>query len=562
MRKIKTIQFMITIFIGLFFVSIPFTFAEEIDDFNAVITVLPNASLFVEEEITYDFNTSIRRGITRSISLLNSKNELMQIEIVSVLDEYGNIYEYTFDILNNVLNIKISDQDRIISGIKEYHISYRVLGAINYYKDFDEIHWHAIGFNLGVPIKKAEVRVVLPSNVYPIRQDCYYGDFNNKIKCSISESGIFSMPSISKEQEGLTTIVSFPKGAVSVYQSTTESIFIKFGKTFWPILIPIIVFIFMFMVWYKKGKNPKGVGAIVPKYNIPDSLTPIEVADIVNGQINSSDISAEIIYLAINGYLKIKQINKKMSGLVLQKDYEFTLLKEEGLCVNDFDRQIITAIFENKGKVGGVSKLSSLHDNFYMFIPSIVKKVNSGLLKKKYYTNFSKFINKKNILVWVLLLSISLFVIQFFDSRNNFDSIKQFLIFLSSFLISVIIWLIFSQLMSAKSIKGVETKEYLLGVKEYLYMSEKSQINSPNTPQKNPEVFEHFLPYAMIFNIEEIWAKKFNSIYINPPKWYESKIANFNAIHFSKDITAFSLLATDSFSSDLNNTGDGSSAEN
>ncbi len=555
MKKIT--QFIIGfIYIGLFFVSTSIVYAEVIQEFKSVITVLPDSSIFVEEKITYNFEDSIRHGIFRTIPLLNSKSEPIEIEVISVTDEDGNPYKFNTEIKDEILNIKIGDPDRMISGVKEYDISYRVLGSIGYYTDYDEIYWNITGNGWDVSIKKVEGRIILPTNVFPIKQDCYYGEEGSKAKCTISESGIFSVGQGLKNNEVLTIAASFPKGTVALYQPQVDSVFIKFIKTFWPVLIPIIVFVFMYARWLKKGRDPEGTGVIIPQYDIPDNLTPLEVGGIVDGEIKSKNISAEIIYLATEGYIKIRQINKKILGLISQRDYEFILLKEEGLLQNDFDKSIITAIFEYKGKVGGVSKLSALNNNFYTYIPSIRKHVMSSLLIKRYYTNFSKFVNKKIVLSWILLLSVSMFLTQFMNLQIN-NTENRSLIFTSSFILSVIIWLIFSQLMSAKSPKGVKIKEYLLGLKEYLQIAEKDRLHFHNAPENKPEIFERLLPYAMVFGVEELWAKEFKDIYTNPPSWYEGKMTSFNAVHFGRDMAMFSSLANSSLSSSPGSSGSG-----
>src|SRR3989339_840649 len=192
MKKIT--QFIIGfIYIGLFFVFTPIAHAEVIQEFKSVITVLPDSSIFVEEKITYNFEDSIRHGIFRTIPLLNSKSEPIEIEVISVTDEDGNPYKFNTEIKDEILNIKIGDPDRMISGVKEYDISYRVLGSIGYYTDYDEIYWNITGNGWDVSIKKVEGRIILPTNVFPIKQDCYYGEEGSKAKCTISESGIFSV---------------------------------------------------------------------------------------------------------------------------------------------------------------------------------------------------------------------------------------------------------------------------------------------------------------------------------------------------------------------------------
>jgi len=549
----KVTQLIILSFFGLFFASV--AHAETIKDFNSKITVLPDSSIFVEENITYNFEESIRHGIYRTIPLLNSKNESTKIEVVSVLDDNKNPYEFTTDTEDGTFTIKIGSLDKMVSGTKIFNITYRVLGSIAYYDGFDEIYWNVTGNDWDIPIKKSEARVVLPINVFPLNQDCYYGPSGGKTKCKITEDGIFSSGTILNKNEGLTVAVSFPKGAVTVYQPEVDSALVKFAKTFWPAIIPLIVFVFAFIKWLKVGRDPKGKNVIIPQYDVPDNLTPLEVGGIINEKVKNQNISAEIIYLATKGFIKIKQVDKVEYGLIPQKDYEFTLLKEEGLLPNSFDKKILTAIFENKGKVGGTSVLSSLKNNFYTAIKDIDNSVIDMLLNKKYYTNFPKIRLQFGVILlvfWLTFMSLSSGLFGDSTKSSMFN-----IVFILSAISSIIIFVIFNHLMPAKSEKGVSTKEYLLGLKDYLQIAEKDRLHFHNAPDKKPEIFEKLLPYAMIFGVEELWAKEFKDIYKGSPVWYEGGSSKFDIVSFGHEMAIFSTLSSTSFSASPSGSGSG-----
>lgn len=555
MEKAKTTLWISLLFFGLFFVSTQVAKAEIINDFNSTVTVLPDSSILVEEKIIYNFETSIRHGILRTIPLVNSKNEPMLIDIISILDNNNEAYKYTTNIQDKILTIKIGDSDKMVSGIKEYDISYRVFGSITYYEDFDEIYWNVTGNGWQIPIKKSTAKVVLPNNIFPKDQACYYGPLDSKAKCTITESGIFSSGTKLDKNEGLTVAVSFPKGAVSIYQPKVDSAFVKFIKTFWPIVIPIIVFVYMLRKWLKYGKDPKGTGVIIPQYDVPDNLTPLEVGGIVNEEIKNKNISAEIIYLATKGYLKIRQTTKQEKNVLSstpETDYEFTLLKEIGLLSNDYDKKILNTIFEEKGDVGGVAKLSELSNSFYKSIREINDKVIDVLLNKKYYTNFPKYKMSWKVITIMFYIGVPLLV---------YNILNALFVAVSAILLSMFIVLMFNHNMPAKSIKGVLTREYLLGLKEYLEIAEKDRLRFHNAPEKKPEIFEQLLPFAMVFGVEKLWAKEFKDIYINPPEWYSGSGSSFNAVSFAVQMSAFNNMAMSSFSSPSGgyNSGFGSS---
>jgi uncharacterized membrane protein len=135
---------------------------------------------------------------------------------------------------------------------------------------------------------------------------------------------------------------------------------------------------------------------------------------------------------------------------------------------------------------------------------------------------------------------------------SDFQDIKKLAIFFTSLIASISVTIIFNLLMPSKTEKGVQMKEYLLGLREYLKVAEEDRIKFHNAPEKRPEVFEALLPYAIVFGVEKQWAKEFEEIYKNQPEWFESKNSSFNINTFGKEISIFNTVLTASISSNPN----------
>lgn len=339
--------------------------AEIIRNFTSDISVLPDSSLIVKEKITYDFEGALRHGISRDIPILNKDGKKIEINVLSVTDKDDKTVKFVTSVKSGVLNIKIGDTGVIISGEKVYNISYNVLGAIGYYDDFDEIYWNTTGNGWNVSIESSEVKVNLPKGVFPKERKCYYGIVGSNSPCSIFDEKTFRVEKILNKGEGVTVAVSFEKGSVLEYKNKSAGSFSRILDIFWPITIPIIAFGLLFYRWFKKGRDPKGRGLIKPEYFAPKELSPIEVGGIIHEAIKPKSISAQIIDLAIRGYIKIKLTEAKLLGFSYKQDYELTLLAEVGFLDNDFDKAIIKAIFGDNPTVGGITMLSSLDNLFY-----------------------------------------------------------------------------------------------------------------------------------------------------------------------------------------------------
>ena len=50
------------------------------------------------------------------------------------------------------------------------------------------------------------------------------------------------------------------------------------------------------------------------------------------------------------------------------------------------------------------------------------------------------------------------------------------------------------------------------GFREYLGVAEEDRLNALNPPEKTPELFEKFLPYAVALDCQNAWAAKFAGV--------------------------------------------------
>lgn len=98
--------------------------------------------------------------------------------------------------------------------------------------------------------------------------------------------------------------------------------------------------------------------------------------------------------------------------------------------------------------------------------------------------------------------------------------------------------------MPKKTKEGVILKEKSLGLKEFLYRADRYKLKW----QEKEEIFEKFLPYAMVFGVVDQWAKNFKNIYTDSPDWYVGNINTFSAIYIASEMSHFSSSASSSYS--------------
>lgn len=542
--RLKKYFYIILLLIGFYFFQAPLVWAEIIKDFSSTIKINEDSSILIEERIKYDFGSDEKHGIYREIPLKNSKGWQIKIKNVSVTDGNGESYSFSEDISNNKKIIKIGHKEEYVTGVKEYNISYQVFGAIAYFKEFDEIYWNISGNDWSVPIEKIEAMVLLPNNQKPINTYCYYGYRGSNSLCDKTEDGFYYAEGLLSKQ-GLTISQSFLKGVVDE-PNFVKKIFL-FTNSYLIILLPIVTFFLMFYHWQKKGKDPKGKGVIVALYEPPQNIKPTLIGSIIDERIDMRDITAGLIYLAEQGYLRITKIDK--NWILGKTDYEIELINSAVDKIGKIENEILKIFFPemkigDKVKFSDLKKDDTFHTNLNLIDDVVFKEmVQLGLYEKNP--------NKVKIPYLIAPFFIGPFLVYILGKSDPISIV--------SIIIACLIIFIFGFFMSKKTKLGVEIKEQILGFKEFLSVTEKDRLDFHNAPDKNPEKFMEFLPYAIALGVEDKWAKKFEEIYLNNPPWYISSAGQAFAVSsFVSELSSFdSSLSTNSGSDGGGSSGGG-----
>jgi uncharacterized membrane protein len=532
--------FFIILLLGLFVLNVQAQTeeisGERIDNFVGKININADASIDITEKIYYNFDTLERHGIYRDIPVeykARGGNYKLIISDISVTDESGRAYTYKKSKDGSNVRIKIGDADKYVTGQKTYIIHYKIKRAINYFDDHDELYWNFIGSDWDVTIHKASVSVILPSTVAAdeLQSECFEGRPGSTSRClnSVSPDGTLDYDSQGKIYSGqaMTIVAGFPKNIVKK-PSTGEALW-EIVKDNWVVFMPIIVFAAMFYLWYTRGRDPKGRGTIVAQYEAPDKLTPLETGTVFDERAGDKDISAEIINLAVQGFLKIKKIEGK------DNDYEFEKLNSNYENLTEYDKSLLEGIFGKKSKVN----LSDLKNKFHEKLTQITEDAYNSVVSKQYFQK-----NPSTVRTIYISISVLIIVASFFTG-GLWGGIGIISLVFSGALVGI-----FGFFMPKKTLKGVAAQEHILGLKQYLAVAEKDRIKFHNAPAKNPAQFEKLLPYAMVLGVEKEWAKQFEDIYKQSPSWYEDSSGHqFSALLLANSLHSFSSNAYSSLSS-------------
>ncbi|HOV34501.1 MAG TPA: DUF2207 domain-containing protein [Candidatus Dojkabacteria bacterium] len=517
MKKIKVLLF------SLFFVFSPLTQVnaqtdyEKITNFESDIELKQDTDIFISEKITYHFPESkhgIYRDIPVSYKVLGGFKRPTTLEI-----KYLKYYDvnnpsvikdsYEESSSNGYIRLKIGNPDEYIIGDYIFEIGYILKDTTNYFDDHDELYLNITGNNWTVPIENVSANIKVPGNI--TKSVCYTGvKGSTESNCTIEDKSTDSSYALSVNAqyldagEGLTVAVAMPKGSLAdtTARQRREFILSNIG-----ILLPIPVVALVFFLIKKNNKNKKL--AVVPTYTPPKDIYPLLCAEIVCKSVKNKDISAEIIQLAVDGYIKIVQDDKKKYKLV-KTDKDSSDLEDARLT-------LLNGLFSGKNEI----PLKSISTSFGRTMKTINSLLSTERVKKGYIDK--KKVNIKNILniTGIVVITFSMLILSKSSQNANLG-------LAIGLLISGIILMIASTKLDIKTSKGNKLYYDLLGLKMYINTAEKRRIEFHNNPKKYSGVFEKLLPYAIIFGLEKKWVKEFKDIY-KQPDWYQGDFDHFNA---------------------------------
>jgi len=513
-----------------------------IQDFDSEIVVNKDSSLNITETITADCGSGIdKHGIFR---ILPEKVEVdgigtikAPVELISITDLNGNKYDYSEskNSADKTVTWKIGSADKTVQGTNVYVIKYQVKNAIRFWNnDFDELYWNLTGNFWDLEIDKANIKIIFPAEISEANSkvDLYSGSLGEKGSAYANShwinSNILAVNSVKKlsMRQGITVAVTFPKNIFTPY---VPSFWELYGNYLF-LLIPVLVFIICFKIWKKYGDDPAFNKTVIAQYESPKDMSPIEMGLLMtNGTLKNEFITAEIINFATKGIITIKEIENKIL-IFTSKDHEFTRVNntEAESKLNSVQKNILNKIFEK----WNVIKLSSLKNNFYKILKD-VKKDGNGLLGSK------NLIVATGIKYSTILIPIG-FVLTIWGAIFT-ASISTWLSLAVA--LSGITILIFGFIMPKRTLEGAEMNWKIKGFKLFMETVDKDRAKF----YEEENIFEKFLPYAILFGITDIWIKKIKEIYgedyfaSHVPVWYVgSNLSSFDANSFASTMDSLS----------------------
>jgi uncharacterized membrane protein YgcG len=488
--------------------------------FHSDIHLLTDGQIRVKEKIKVaNFNGGqnnlIQRGITRDFptSYCSSWGVLYDVPFtIHSITRNGQEEDYHTKSLSNGIRILCGRSDKILpEGIYEYTIEYTTSRQLKFHKDREEFYWNVTGNGWLFTIDEASGTIYSPRDIVPTDISVYTGKQGSKnANAKVTQNGKSPIHVVTTKrlepEEGLTLSASYPKGTFSQH-ATKEWLQLIQDNTFLCIVILFFLLhaILLYLHWHKVGRDPKK-GVIIPQFEPPQGLSPAAMGYIHHQKFKDIFFSAALIDLAVRRKISI---DVSRSGLIFKSTtYTFKVnnhIHHDDYCHTtygfdeiDLDQFEITSGTYNKS-------FASLYRSFTRHVESEV--VSAGKSDAKKFLSF----NDDYIGMGIVAL-VGIFISGIIYLSVYIPPFPHVLLLIVLFLISVLIQTFFMVIIKAYSVHGRKTADAILGFKMYLETTEQDRFDRMNPPEMTLQLFEKYLPYAIVLEVENQWASKFNAI--------------------------------------------------
>jgi uncharacterized membrane protein YgcG len=502
---------------------------ERILDYQSEIVVHPDASMTVRETIRVRAEgSSIQRGIFRDFPT-DYRDQLgnryrVAFEVLEVTRD-GLTEPYHSERLSNGVRVYVGSRNRFLEpGDYDYAITYRTDRQLGFFPDHDELYWNVTGNGWDFPIDATSAVVRLPPGVpqAEIAVEGYTGVQGSRGQdYATSLSGAQAYIQTTRglaPREGLTLVVSWPKGFVTEPDAWDRLGYLLADNAGLVVSLIVLlgVLVYFGFVWSRYGRDPEP-GVIFPHYEPPAGFSPASARYISEMSYDKETFTAAVINLAVKGHLHIGEDD----DYVLSRQPDATAELAPG------ERVVMEQLFAD----GDVVVLEK--DNHKLLLGAM--SAHAKALKRNYHKLY--FITNSTLLIPPALATVIVAAVLFATGLTT----PAVLVVLA---LIALLHVVFYYLLKAPTGQGRRLLDKIEGFRMYLEVAEKDELRLRNPPEKTPELFEMFLPYALALGVEQAWAKKFAAVFERlaaqghayEPRWYAGSHGPENVGRFTKAV--------------------------
>jgi uncharacterized membrane protein YgcG len=537
-----------------------------IRSFDASYRILQDGDVEVTEDILVDFGSLQRHGIFRDIPVEYeyepdpNYHRIIEINVLSVTDGAEPV-PYETSRMGGNRRIRIGDPDVEVTGEQRYVITYVAGKALNPQEEWDEFFWNVTGNDWEVTIESASAVVLAPSIE---RQICFQGPVGSTDPCAGEINGAATHRSRGPlpPGSGLTIVVALTKGSVGVpglnlvkQKTDAEEVKDFVGVSPLPLAAAAILGVAgtlgVVRYWWLNGRD-KWFGdvhyltgnkevttrplfakdSVVVDYMPPElgrrqrRLRPAEVGALLDERADTLDVTATLVDLAVRGYLRITEIEK--TWIFGSKDYRLEKLKEPDEELLDYEKSLLNRLFDE----GDTVDMSDLKNEFYKDLAKVKEMLYTQVVSEgKFFPRDPEQVRNYHRIAGVVIMAAGAGAVYLLGS-----GLGAAIIGVPVILVGLLV-LLTAGMMPRRTPAGREMYRRVLGFREYMEVAETDRQRF----YEDANIFQEYLPYAIVFGSVDKWAKAFEDMGIEPNTsgWYVGTTP-FGAVAFSSALQGFS----------------------
>ena len=541
---------------------------ERILSYVSDVQVRTDGSLDVAETIRVNVEGyRIQRGIYRDFPTRYRDRLGQKVRVgfdVQAVERNGEPEKYVLETLGNGVRVRIGNADvNLPYGEHVYTIRYQTTRQLGFFDEYDELYWNVTGNGWDFPIDLAEARIALPSAARFGQRSVYTGPQGSTGKDAAviaEEPGriVFRTTRPLAPFEGLTVAVAWPKGIVTAPDSSAR-------VSGWlgdngPLALGLLgllgILAYYFHAWRRAGRGPRA-GTIVPLFSPPDDLSPAATRFISEMGFDNRAYAAAIVDLGVRGRIRLAEGEKgffsKAKTTIHRTGDEQGLPAPERAMFQKLLGERSHVMMEQKNhaifgaaKTALQSELASAYEGrlfkrnlgwsgFGLLLIILAVWLPASLVLALYGAPADNPAAMPIVGLGLIILCFLLFRVGAPGSAVRWMAraggvvlgllasvvvgstivlalgTGEFIPLLIPLLafplaISAFWW------MAAPTREGRTVMDRIAGFQRYLSITEEERLATMHPPEKTPELFERYLPYAIALEVENQWAARFASV--------------------------------------------------
>ncbi|HJO02869.1 MAG TPA: DUF2207 domain-containing protein [Acidobacteriota bacterium] len=498
-----------------------------VESFDADIRVMESGDIDITERLTFRFEGSFN-GVYRDIPIKYATprglDYRLRLTPVSVTAGNGDTLRHEAGTQGDDFRFKVWVTDAN-NATRTVVLRYRVSRALRFpdmeegFESHDQLYWNVTGMGWTVPILAATAQISLPGGLsQPPWALAYTGPYGSQAHGADIENLAINTVRVStrgrlEPGEGLTIVVGWPAGLV--YRPTALDQACDLLADNWPLGLPFLAFLGMFMLHRRRGRDPRTGESVMVRYEPPADFRPAELGTLIDERVDLRDIVATVIDLAVRGYLKIEETVEEGWLRDTTKTTFERLPPPQEDTLRAYEKSVLDGLFESGERVD----MGDLKSKFYSRVSGIKDELYSSMTKRGLFRSRPD----RSRTTWLVLALVSLLPMILFAVVFQ----KPAMAIAAPFTALAIG--VFAPFMPARTATGRSTYVALKGFEEFLGRTEADRFKALGISETS---FERYLPYAMAFGVADHWAKLFEGMLSKPPTWYAGPTPHFSPSSF------------------------------